>query len=261
MLSKSFLLENANKILRRQRLSLRRIDKLTALADRFGSDKGTLSEAHGYTRVYSRIFDKLKDRRIVLLEIGLHRLEVDGRRDDGPVEARAKPAIARNAPSLLMWHEFFPQAKIFGFDIDDFSSVSMDRCTILRGDMASPDDLKRLTDSIGEPIDIVIDDGSHASHHQQIALGHIFPHVKPGGMYVIEDLGWQPPPIERDGAPKTRDLLRDLQVNGTFKSPFVSPDQRLGIEQTIDGVQLFDSMSTLVRDPTDSLAVLRKKNL
>ena len=257
---KSFLLENANKVLRNQRLSIRRIDELTALADKFGSDKGTLSEAHGYTRVYSRLFEKFRDRKIILLEIGLHRFDVDRRRD-GAAQGETKPAIARKAPSLEMWRSYFPRGKIFGFDIDDFSTVSIDRCTILRGDMASPDDLKRLTDSIGEPIDIVIDDGSHASHHQQIALGHIFPHVKPGGMYVIEDLGWQPPPIERDGAPKTRDLLRDLQVNGTFKSPFVSPDQRLGIEQTIDGVQLFDSMSTLVRDPTDSLAVLRKKNL
>lgn len=255
---KSLLLVNANKILRTQRLSIRRLDQLTALADKFGSDKGTLSEAHGYTRVYSRLFDKLRDSRIVLLEMGLHRFEADRRRTHA-AEGAVRPAIAHNAPSLEMWHSFFPRAKIFGFDIDDFSSVSIDRCTILRGDMASPDDLKRLTDNIGEPIDIVIDDASHASHHQQIALAHIFPQLKLGGMYVIEDLGWQPPQLERRNAPKTRDLLRDLQVNGTFKSPFMSHDQALAIERTVESVQLFDSLSTIVRDPTDSLAVLRKK--
>jgi hypothetical protein len=257
---KSMLLANANKVLRDRRLSIQRLDQLTALADKFGSDKGTLSEAHGYTRVYNRLFDKLRESRIVLLEIGLHRFEVDRRRAHS-AEGAAGPAVARKAPSLEMWHSFFPKGSIFGFDIDDFSAVSIDRCTILRGDMASPDDLKRLTDNIGEPIDIVIDDASHASHHQQIALGHIFPQVKPGGMYVIEDLGWQPPRLERDKAPKTRDLLRDLQVNGTFKSPFVPRDQALVIEQTIESVQLFDSLSTLVGDPTDSLAVLRKRNL
>lgn len=258
MLWKRFLLENTNKVLRKQRLSIRRLDELTALADKFGSDKGTLSEAHGYTRVYSRLFEKLKDRTIVLLEIGLHRFEVDRRRVG---YGEGKPAMSHKAPSLQMWHEFFPRAKIFGFDIDDFSAVSIDRCTILRGDVASPDDLKRLTDRIGEEIDIVIDDASHASHHQQIALGHIFPSVRPGGVYVIEDLGFQPYEygLEKDGAPKTRDLLRDLQVNGTFKSPFLSEDQRLAIEKTVGGVQLFDSLSMRITDATDSLAVLRKK--
>ena len=257
---KSILLANANRVLRSSRLSIRRLDQLTALADKFGSDKGTLSEAHGYTRVYSRLFEKLRNSRIVLLEMGLHRFEVDRRRHHA-AEGASGPAIARNAPSLEMWHSYFPRGRIFGFDIDDFSSVSIDRCTIVRGDMASPDDLKRLTDSIGDAIDIVIDDASHASHHQQIALAHIFPHVKPGGMYIIEDLGWQPPRLERAEAPKTKDLLRVLQVNGSFTSPFVSRDQAVVIEQTVESVQLFDSLSTLVSDPTDSLAVLRKKSL
>jgi hypothetical protein len=257
---KSMLLANANKVLRDRRLSIQHLDQLTALADKHGSDKGTLSEAHGYTRVYNRLFETLRKSRIILLEIGLHRFEVDRRRSH-TAEGEVGPAIARKAPSLEMWQSFFPQGKIFGFDVDDFSAVSIDRCTILRGDMASPHDLERLTTSIGEPIDIVIDDASHASHHQQIALAHIFPHVKPGGLYIIEDLGWQPPQLERDNAPKTRDVLRSLQVNGTFKSPFVQSDQRLAIEQTIESVQLFDSLSTLVRDPTDSLAVLRKRHL
>ena len=55
------LLKNQlRSLLRTQRLSLCRVDQLTSLAVQFGSDKGTLFDAHGYTRVYSRLFDRLR---------------------------------------------------------------------------------------------------------------------------------------------------------------------------------------------------------
>ena len=45
-------------------------------------------------------------------------------------------ASGRQAPSLEMWRRYFPKAKLFGFDIDDFSSVEIDGCVILQGDMS-----------------------------------------------------------------------------------------------------------------------------
>ncbi|HEY2766460.1 MAG TPA: hypothetical protein VGJ13_20985 [Pseudonocardiaceae bacterium] len=38
------------------------------------------------------------------------------------------------------------------------------------------------------PLDIVIDDGSHISKHVIGSFDALFPHVRPGGLYVIEDL-------------------------------------------------------------------------
>jgi hypothetical protein len=258
MLVRQVLLKRTNDLLRSYRLSVRRLDQLTSLADRFGSDKGTLFNGHGYTRVYSRLFQPLRGDSIVFLEVGLHRFEADKRRP-GNVEGGVVSATATKAPSLAMWQAFFSKAKIFGFDIDDFSSVSMERCTILRGDMSSSSDLERLVQAIGGPIDVVIDDASHASHHQQIALGHIFPHVRSGGLYIIEDLCWQDEGFERAAVPKTRNLLRRLQVDGVFESPLVSEEQRKAIEENLREIRLFDSLSTDFRDPTDALAVLIKK--
>lgn len=252
------LLDQVNNLLRRQRLSLQQLDQLTTLADQYGSDKGTLFNAHGYTRVYNHMFERLRGNSIVLLEMGLHRFEADGRRPRN-VEGGVASAIAEKAPSLEIWRTFFPKARIFGFDIDDFSRVSIDRCTILRGDMASSDDLERLVQAIGQPIDIAIDDASHASHHQQIALGHLFPHIRSGGMYVIEDLCWQDNQLEREGVPKTRDLVRQLQTNGVLDSPIIPKEQREAIEENLKEIWLFDSLSTKFGDPTDALAVLIKK--
>ena len=44
--------------------------------------------------------------------------------------------------------------------------------------------------------DIIVDDGSHASYHQQLTMLKLFPLVKSGGLYIIEDLHWQPPQYE-----------------------------------------------------------------
>jgi hypothetical protein len=246
------------QFLRRNGLSLNRTDELTRLADEYGSDKGTRLSSHGYTRVYSRLFERIRRDEIILLEMGLLRTDMDGRRPGNAAEGATEAACSR-APSLEMWHAFFPMARIYGFDIDDFSSVVMDRCTTVSGDMSSAVDLDRLVQAIGKPIDIVIDDASHASHHQQIALGHLFPCVRPGGMYIIEDLHWQDPALEGKGAPKTRDILRRLQAVGIFRSPFLTEQQCRYIVENLGALRLYDSSTRDVDDGTDALAILMKR--
>ena len=92
-------------------------------------------------------------------------------------------------PSLRVWRDYFPRAKLFGFDIDEFATVKIPNCTIVRGDSSSGEDVRGLGD-LG-PFDIVIEDASHASHHQQITLAALFPFMKSGGLFRIEDLHWQ----------------------------------------------------------------------
>ena len=157
-----------------------------------------------------------------------------------------------------MWREFFPRASIYGFDIDDFSGVQLERCNILQGDMSSEADLSLLVDAIGEPIDIIIDDASHASHHQQIALGNLFPYLRSGGLYIIEDLYWQDPAVELSDASKTRDILKQLQVNDIFSSPYLTDKQQNYILDYAEKVELFDSLGNVNNWP-DSLAVITKK--
>ena len=159
--------------------SVRRLDELTRLANHYGSDKGTRFTSHLYTRVYGRFFRRTKNEALTILEIGLHRPENDKRRSRSAAEGSTS-AKASSAPSLEMWRAYFPKATIYGFDIDDFTAVSIPGCNIFRGDMSSRDDLNKLAKSAGRPFDIVIEDASHASHHQQIAFGALFPHVESG---------------------------------------------------------------------------------
>jgi hypothetical protein len=233
-------------------------DNLTDLADNCGSDKGTRLDAHGYTRIYKGFFEQMRGTALTFLEIGLARPDDDHRRVSNAAEG-ITTATASRAPSLEMWRTYFPRAQIFGFDIDDFTSANVDGCTILQGDMSSEQDLKRLVDAIGNPIDILIEDGSHLSHHQQFALGWLFPHVRSGGIYVIEDLHWQEQKMERHNAPKTRDVLRRLQMDGVFESPFLTQGQQKYIQDHVAKLWLFDSLTPRVEDPSGALGILIKK--
>jgi hypothetical protein len=212
-------------------------DKLTRLANQYGSDKGNRAFGwHYYTRVYHQLFTHLRDRPITLLEIGLRH----------PHEHR--DAVA---PSLCMWRDYFPYAQLIGFDIADFSNVSLSNCRILQGDMGSREDLSRLF-ALG-PFDIVIDDGSHASTHQQIALACLFPYVTPGGFYFIEDLHWQPPALERGDVPQTRTLLR----RKCFASPVITSAEAEFLAANVESVQLFDTRDIY----GDALGLLSKASV
>jgi len=43
----------------------------------------------------------------------------------------------------------------------------------------------------GAPIDLVIDDASHLLDETRASFEEVFPHIRPGGAYVIEDWSWQ----------------------------------------------------------------------
>jgi hypothetical protein len=214
-------------------------DELTRLANRYGSDKGNRAFGrHYYTRVYHQLFAHLRNQPITLLEIGLQH-----------------PSDKRDAasPSLGMWRDYFPCARLIGFDIDDFSSVSLSNCRILQGDMSSRQDLSQLF-TLG-PFDIVIDDASHASAHQQIALACLFPHVTPGGLYFIEDLNWQPQELERADMPKTRTLLRQK----CFKSPVITSAEAQFLAANVESIRLFDTRDIYNLDKRDALGLLTRR--
>ena len=199
------------------------MDNLTTLANRYGSDKGTAAgrEPHRYSLLYDLLFYPLRDADISVAEIGL---AIGGPEGCGPVERQV------SSPSVAMWLSYFSRARIFGFDISDFSHIRDDRFSFIRGDSGSARDLQRFAHAAGG-FDIVIDDGSHASFHQQLALRELMPHLRPGGLYVIEDLHWQSPFYESrlPIVPRTSDFLRNLFLHDIYieNSLFTRSDAEL----------------------------------
>lgn len=182
------------------------MDNLTALADRFGSDKG--SSKHRYTELYHMLFQPYRDREVTFLEMGL----LIG----GPEHGISADRKTNDLPSIRMWLEFFPKARILGLDVSDFSWFTDPRFQFFRCDMEARDNIRTAADGM-PPLDIVIDDASHASHHQQNAFLELFPRLNSGGLYIIEDLRWQPETYERAGVTKTADLFRGFSEHRTFQ--------------------------------------------
>jgi hypothetical protein len=110
----------------------------------------------------------------------------------GPIREKSQVVVeigVQTDRSVKMWKEFFPNATIFGFDIDEKCTEFIDnRIQLIIGDQSQKGDLQKLLDKTG-PIDVVIDDGSHVPNHQIKTLEFLFPHLRPWGVYAIEDTG------------------------------------------------------------------------
>jgi hypothetical protein len=138
------------------------------LALAYGSDKW--ASFHWYTPYYEQQFARYRDRPLRLLEIGIG--GYDGELGGG---------------SLKMWKRYFHRGLIYGLDLFDKSALNQSRLTALAGDQSDASALRAIAERYG-PFDIIIDDGSHENAHVQISFETLFPYVRSGGVYVIEDM-------------------------------------------------------------------------
>ena len=200
---------------------------LTNLADRFDTDKNRITgNRHCYARVYDRLLSGRRFSLRRLMEIGLCRGLAEGN----------QPAI----PSVDLWQSFFPFCHIFGVDLTDFSRFNNERFTSFVGDQSKREALRSVAAKL-EPgsLDVIIDDGSHASFDQQLTLREFFPLLAEGGWYFIEDLDWQPPGEDAGKITLTKTLLREIQLQG--KAGSLDPLGISELSDQIDEILFFDS--------------------
>ncbi len=225
------------------------MNSLTRIANRFQTDKGTQAKAaHGYSLVYDLLFHPMRRLpRVDILEMGL---AIGGPELGGDINRQVA-----GAPSIDTWLEYFDNAHIVGFDISDFSSIKHEQFTFIRGDSGKREDLEKVK-ALGRHFDIILDDASHASYHQQLGLAVLFNQLKPGGLYIIEDLSWQPAEMEAKlpQVRKTAEILADFAVNGRFQcTQAISSDIALWLEREIGGIFFFDeSMLNAIGDRFNS---------
>ena len=90
--------------------------------------------------------------------------------------------------SLQMWSEFYPNAKITGFDIEDKSALKLNNNVDVKLlDQGNREQLSLLTYE-NKDIDVIVDDGSHLIDHQIMTFEILFDSLKSKGQYVLEDL-------------------------------------------------------------------------
>lgn len=118
-----------------------------------------------YLAAYDRYLSHLRNKPIVMFEIGVF--------DGG---------------SLEMWRHYLgSSATIVGIDINPACAERVDAPNIVRiGSQADSSFLVGLVEEFGPP-DVVLDDGSHIAKHQRASFDALFPHLRSGGLYMIED--------------------------------------------------------------------------
>lgn len=128
------------------------------------------SKAHDYCRAYESLFDQDMG---ALLEVGVHA----GR-------------------SLQMWAEWLPDADVIGVDIDPDATRHMRYPLEDGGGYLAPFphgvtavccDAKVYVPPF--TLDVIIDDGSHMASDMSATFRQLWPYLRPGGFYAIED--WQ----------------------------------------------------------------------
>ncbi len=106
--------------------------------------------------------------------------------------------------------------------------------------------------------DIVIDDATHASHHQQNTLRALFPKLAAGGIYIIEDLRSQPAPLEKQNLVKTAALFQGYLESGVFVHPDEATETELNeLRADISGCFVFQAKFQKHR--RDQVLVLHKR--
>jgi len=90
--------------------------------------------------------------------------------------------------SVEMWLRYCPFATIIGIDAHDYGYIPSDatRVHLYTGWQEDADFVNRVADQEG-PFDFVIDDCSHHAAPQLVSFRALWPWMRRGGWYIIED--------------------------------------------------------------------------
>ncbi len=151
---------------------------LCEIAYKYGTDKCPQIR-HTYTPAYYELFkDRISTIKKVL-ELGI-----------GYPETMTHVTDYKSGASLKMWRDFFPNAQIYGADVESESMINDTRISSFICDETKEEDIVNLLKLTGKDIDIFIDDGSHKWQHQSYLAKTILPMLNKNVTYIIEDVGF-----------------------------------------------------------------------
>ena len=94
----------------------------------------------------------------------------------------------RGATSVKAWSDYFPNSEIYGIDVlTENANLGIERVKTFIGFQQDKEFLDKVIDEVKD-FDIIIDDGSHYNADIIISFEYLWPHVNPGGVYIIEDI-------------------------------------------------------------------------
>jgi predicted O-methyltransferase YrrM len=152
--------------------------ELCEIGKKYDTDKSSqrnnvtdFRHCHPYTLFYEGLFKNKKDETLKIAELGI----LDG-------------------ASLLMWKEYFANAKIYGFEYDNNfinnfkQKFNNDRVVLSNIDVTNKDSIVKAFSELNILYDIIIEDTTHQFEDQIKVIVNTYQYLKPGGILIIEDI-------------------------------------------------------------------------
>lgn len=167
-----------------------------------------------YLPIYEQILGHLRKRAFTLVELGVWA-----------------------GHSLEMWRDGFPRATIVGVDIAPRDLHLGNRVHVVRGDQGDAALMQRIRNDFAPGgFDVIVDDASHVGITTARSLKALYQeHLRPGGLYCIEDWGTGYMPGWHDGGQiATRVEVADLDdatvpMQDGVDAPVPMPSHDLGV--------------------------------
>ena len=164
---------------------------LDEISPKYFTDKGSTSGDHNYLIAYEKYTSPMRVFAKNILEIGV-----------------------ASGESMGLWNEYFINANIHGIDITPelngilekpFRDTSKIQFHI--GKQQDVKFLKTVVDSIGAPLDLIIDDGGHVPEQMIKSVMFLQNYLSPEGYYILEDIWVTTCDVFRDAIKKS-----DLEI-------------------------------------------------
>jgi hypothetical protein len=170
-------------------LTKKESNELDDLCEKYGTDKGYTSLTkhpyswipHNYSAYYSQIFSAYRLENINVFECGIG--------TNNPNLPSNMTENGKPGASLRVWREYFPNALIFGADIDNEILFQEDRITTDYMDQLNMKSIDLYFEKLGDiKFDIMIDDGLHTFESSLNLFERSINYLSDTGIYVIEDV-------------------------------------------------------------------------
>ena len=205
------------------------INSLDGLFYHYGSDKSdifkkTENKGHGYSKFYKQKLEKLRNKKINILEVGSYA-----------------------GASAAAFVKYLPESNIFCFDVNisNFEYKSK-KIHVFGLDINNQKKIIKTVNQITDhynikEFDIIIDDGSHNLSDILMGFKFFFKYLKSKGLYIIED--FKHPNYYRHNNNINHilidELFKNLENKNTFNSDLFTKNEQLDFMNMIDKIEVY----------------------
>lgn len=162
---------------------------LSSLCDKYGSDKGEIKKtghsypwpSHTYADFHSRLFDHCRLDVKKVFECGLG--------TNNPNLLSSMGEDGQPGASLRVWRDYFPNAQVFGADIDKDILFEEERIKTFYVDQTDPKAISAFWKEVGlGDFDFMVDDRLHTFEAGICLFENSVSKLSKYGIYIIEDV-------------------------------------------------------------------------